>query len=254
MRGPARLPLLLALALLQGCSAARRAWDRVKPAPQALVLDQPAYAGVTHVVVLSGGTKYAAPQKLLLGELEGALKEQGCWKLMGHEEFGRKVEHQAPPPPYSAEHAPLGLNSAVLERLPRRDERLAVLAVWVTDWDGERYRELDVVGDAGELLFDAALGAIFGGKPADDTYTYGRGVVAQLIDSRGGKVLWRAKRKWRKTEKLTSNRLVPWAPEPVREAEKRRERDEFRALLTEGLTLPRGSCAGTGAASTARAR
>lgn len=227
--------VLLAALPLHGCAASRRAWDMVKPRPEAAVLDARALAKVTHVLILPGETDYPSAQARLIAELEGALKTRGGWSVMGPSSLKKELDLLPLPPPASMSRPPAGLHQGVLERLPRRDERVAILSLWVESWEGERWRELDPVKDIGEVAFDAVLAGVFGGKPAE-TYSYHRGVAAQLIDSRDGVVLWRARRSWTKTEKLEeATRLVPFALQETREAETAKETAEFRDFVADGL-------------------
>jgi hypothetical protein len=194
------------------------------------VLDVPGYNSVTQVVVIAGNTKYPQAQKKLLSELEKHWKEDGCWRITGHEEAKAQFRPGlAPAPSLSKWGAGKALERMVFGRLPERDSKTGVLVFWVLGWEGEKYVppapltvNVNISIGGSRRRNNAALPS---GPPP-----YSRIAVAQLFDSKTGKELWRA-------YKSMGRGIDPTGP-GEREEQKRVEFLEFIEFFWSALTSP----------------
>jgi len=202
--------LLLALALAAPASAG--ILDGVLGKPKAEAVDAAQYGALTHLIIVSGATDYKAAQEELLARVERGLRESGCWRLMGHIDAGERIHHaalKAPSPVDWDDEA--DVSSALLEDLPKRDERLGILILWVTDGRGPAYSENDGI--------------------------YGRDVVAQVFDSATGDQVWRGHMLIPEDAGGGDARL-PAADKARRDDRALSEYDLFASFFVDGLRHP----------------
>ncbi|MBI2787126.1 MAG: HEAT repeat domain-containing protein [Elusimicrobia bacterium] len=231
-----RLGTALLILALSAPAARAALLDVLFPKPKAEAVDPAAYRGLTHLVVVSGSTKFSAAQEMLLGNIEQRLRESGCWQVMGHAEAREKMPHallSAPSPRKWANGAEV--TSGLVSRLPRRDARLGVLVFWVRDWSGEKYSR----GTGGEALGDFLSDRLrTPGTPNATRAPYERDAVAQVFDSAGGAQIWRGHMFLGPGTAVEADGRLPYADQETRDANASAEYESFISFFSGNLKHP----------------
>lgn len=240
---PSRLPRALLVAAALALPAAPAAAGILKAIgdairatqPRAEAVDPQAYAKLTHLIVIAGQSRYKPVQEIMLKNVEQRLREAGCWHVMDHGEAREKLAAASVGAPSPRTWKDDGEVAAkILARLPKRDERLGVLVFWVRDWRGDVYSRATVNEVVDRWLTKRVNPP--GSMPARGEYE--RDAVAELFDSESGAPIWRGHMLYASGTPLDQNGRLPYADQDVRDAQVKKEYDDFVDFFAKSLTQP----------------